>query len=261
MQVFKNIYEYRELLKTNIKKDIRGKYKGSFLGVLWSFLNPLLQVVVYWIVFPYLMRGTPIPNYLCYLVIGIIPWTFLTSVVSQGTPCIKNNAGIIKKVYFPREILPISQVLSSLINFFISCIIIIIFCVGTGAGISYHIIFLPIIAIIQTIFNLGINFLLSALNVYVQDIEYIVTFVINMAFYGTPILYSLETLNNAPSFLVKLVQLNPMTTIIEAYRNIFMYHEFPLLKPLLLVFILSIIILIFGYLVFKKLEKGFAEEM
>lgn len=261
MQVFKNIYEYRELLKTNIKKDIRGKYKGSFLGVLWSFLNPLLQVVVYWIVFPYLMRGTPIPNYLCYLVIGIIPWTFLTSVVSQGTPCIKNNGGIIKKVYFPREILPISQVLSSLINFFISCIIIIIFCVGTGAGISYHIIFLPIIAIIQTIFNLGINFLLSALNVYVQDIEYIVTFVINMAFYGTPILYSLETLNNAPSFLVKLVQLNPMTTIIEAYRNIFMYHEFPLLKPLLLVFILSIIILIFGYLVFKKLEKGFAEEM
>ena len=103
--------------------------------------------------------------------------------------------------------------------------------------------------------------MLSALNVYVQDIEYIVTFVINMAFYGTPILYSLETLNNAPSFLVKLVQLNPMTTIIEAYRNIFMYHEFPLLKPLLLVFILSIIILIFGYLVFKKLEKGFAEEM
>lgn len=260
MNVFQNIYEYRELLKTNIKKDIRGKYKGSFLGVLWSFLNPLLQVVVYWIVFPYLMRGTPIPNYLCYLVCGIIPWTFLTSVVTQGTACIKNNAGIIKKVYFPREILPISQVLSSLINFFISCLIILIFCIGTGAGVSYHLVFLPIIAIVQTIFNLGISFILSSVNVYIQDVEYIVTFIISMAFYGTPILYSLDTLADS-QFLVQLVKLNPMTTIINSYRDIFLFHQIPDFKALFLVFLVAFILLIIGYLVFKKLEKRFAEEL
>ena len=100
MHIFKDIYDYRELLKTNVKKDIRGKYKGSFLGVLWSFINPLLQVVVYWIVFPYLMRGAGGDNYLVYLITGLIPWTFFLTTVSAGTTSIKANAGIIKKVYF-----------------------------------------------------------------------------------------------------------------------------------------------------------------
>lgn len=129
MTLFKQLYAYRELLKTNIKKDIRGRYKGSFLGILWSFINPLLQVVVYWIVFPYLMgRGAMDgQNYLIYLITGLIPLTFFMTVVSQGTTCIKANAGIIKKVYFPREILPISMVASGLVNFFISCIIILVF--------------------------------------------------------------------------------------------------------------------------------------
>ena len=121
MSIFKNLYNYRELLKTNVKKDIRGRYKGSFLGILWSFLNPLLQVVVYWIVFPYLFgRGVTGENYLIYLITGIIPWTFFMTSVNMGTSSIKANGGIIKKVYFPREILPISVVLSGLVNFFIS---------------------------------------------------------------------------------------------------------------------------------------------
>ena len=160
MQVFKNIYDYRELLKSNVKKDIRGKYKGSFLGVLWSFLNPLLQVLVYYIVFPYLMRGATIPNYIVYLVTGIIPWSFFSTVISIGTTTIKANEGIVKKVYFPREILVISQVLSGLVNFFISCIIVVFFCLAFDVGISIHIVFSPIIAIIQAILSLGILFIL-----------------------------------------------------------------------------------------------------
>ena len=120
MKLFKNLYAYRELLKTNIKKDIRGRYKGSVLGILWSFINPLLQVVVYWIVFPYLMgRGAMDgENYLIYLITGLIPWSFFMTTVGAGTTIIKSNAGIIKKVYFPREILPISTVASGLVNFF-----------------------------------------------------------------------------------------------------------------------------------------------
>ena len=116
MQLFKNLYNYRELLKSNVKKEIRGKYKGSFLGVLWSFVNPLLQVAVYAIVFPYIMR-IQTDNYLIYLIIGIIPWTFFTTVINQGMITVRMNAGIIKKVYFPREILPISVAVSGLINF------------------------------------------------------------------------------------------------------------------------------------------------
>lgn len=256
----KEIFNYRELLKTNVKKDIRGKYKGSVLGILWSFLNPLLQVVVYWIVFPYLFRAASMDNYLCYLVTGIIPWTFFTTVINGGTMSMKANAGIIKKVYFPREILLISQVLSGIVNFLISCIIIVIFCVLTGAGLSYHIVFLPVLVLIQSMLSLGIIFILSAINVYVQDVEYIVQFILNMAFYGTPILYQVDMFSNAGA-LLKLIAWNPMTILINAYRDIFFYHNWPQVKGLAAVCVLSLIVLGIGYAVFKKLEKGFAEEL
>ena len=108
--MIREIYNYRELLLSNIKKNIRGKYKASALGVLWSFVNPLLQVLVYAIVFPYLLRNTG-DNYLIYLVTGIVPWTFFSSTITECVGTIKNNAGIIKKVYFPRIILPLSTVL------------------------------------------------------------------------------------------------------------------------------------------------------
>src|SRR5574344_2114354 len=116
MDVFGRLYNYRELLKTNVKKDIRGKYKGSFLCVLWSFINPLLMVLVYAIVFPYIMRVQQ-ENYLIFLIVAIIPWTFFTTVISQGTISILSNAGVIQKVYFPREIVPISVATSALVNF------------------------------------------------------------------------------------------------------------------------------------------------
>ena len=148
MNVFKELYRYRELLKTSIQKEIRGKYKGSILGVLWSFLNPLLMVLVYAIVFPYLMRMTQ-DNYLVFLIVGVIPWVFFTNVVTSGCNCVWINGNIIKKVYFPREILPISVVGAGLVNFAISCIIILIFCLFSGIGFSFNILWLPLVALVQ----------------------------------------------------------------------------------------------------------------
>ena len=261
MHIFKDIYDYRELLKTNVKKDIRGKYKGSFLGILWSFINPLLQVVVYWIVFPYLMRkGAGGDNYLVYLITGLIPWTFFLTTVSSGTTSIKANAGIIKKVYFPREILLISQVVSGLVNCFISCIIIIVFCFAFGFGISIQILMLPVVAFIQALLILGIILILSSLNAYVQDLEYIVSFLLTMGMYATPVVYDLSLLDGA-GVLGKIIRMNPLTIIVMSYRDIFMYHVWPPMKQLGAVFILALVILVIGYMVFKKLEKGFAEEL
>ena len=189
--MFKNLYQYRELLKTNVQKEIRGKYKGSFLGILWSFLNPLLMVLVYAIVFPYIMR-TNIDNYLVYLITGVIPWNFFTTCITTGCNCVWINGGIIKKVYFPREILPISVVVAGLINFLISCVIILLFVLFSGIGFSIQLLWLPLIAIIQAILSLGLLFILSAINVYVRDIEYIVGFFLNLLFYATPILYTVD---------------------------------------------------------------------
>ena len=128
MNLVRDIKNYFEFLKSNVKKDIRGKYKGSFLGILWSFINPLLSVLVYAIVFPYIMR-MKVENYLIYLITGMIPWTFFTSAINTGIISVLSNADIIKKVYFPRIILPISAVTSALVNFGISCIIVLIFCI------------------------------------------------------------------------------------------------------------------------------------
>ena len=256
--MLKELYNYRELLKTNIRKDIRGRYKASVLGVLWSFINPLLTVLVYAIVFPYLMRSTA-ENYIVYLVTGIIPWTFFQTVLNQCVTCIKGNAGIIKKVYFPRVILPISAMCSGLINFFISCVIILAFCIFWKVGISWHIIFVPLIAVIQGLFALGLGLALGAIDAYFQDLEYIVNFLTQLLFYGTPIVYELSQFSSQ-SLIAHAVRLNPMTTIMNSYRDVFLYHQTPDLQALAIVAVVTLAVVFVGYLIFRKLEKGFAEQ-
>ena len=255
--MFKELYNYRQLLKSNVSKEIRGKYKGSFLGVLWSFVNPLLMTLVYAIVFPFILKSTQ-PHYVTFIVIAILPWTWFTSVISQGTNTIVVNGGIIKKVYFPREILPISIVTSGLINFLISCLIIVIFLICSGIGFSWNIVFLPLIVLTQYILQLGLIFITSSIDVYIRDAEYIIAFIVSMVFYGTPILYSSDLF---PAKVGWLLNLNPLTTIIESYRNIFYYQTMPDFKALGIVFLVSCFILFIGYKIFKKLEKGFAEEL
>ncbi len=257
MSIFKNLYQYRELLKTNVQKEIRGKYKGSFLGVLWSFLNPLLMVLVYALVFPYIMR-VPVDNYLVFLIVAIIPWNYFTTVITTGSNCVWMNAGIIKKVYFPREILPVSVILAGLINFLISCFIILIFLIFSGIGLSIQILWLPLIVILQSILSLGLLFILSAINVYVRDVEYIVTFFLNLLFYGTPILYTADLF---PEKIRFLLYLNPVAHLIDAYRSIFYYQQIPNIFSIIYLVVISLASFLIGYFVFRKLEKGFAEEV
>ena len=255
--MFKELYNYRQLLKSNVSKEIRGKYKGSFLGVLWSFVNPLLMTLVYAIIFPFILKSTQ-PHYVTFVIIAVLPWTLFTSVISQGTNTIVVNGGIIKKVYFPREILPISIVTSGLINFLISCLIIAIFLICSGIGFSWYVIFLPLIVLVQYILQLGLIFITSSIDVYIRDAEYIIAFLVSMLFYGTPILYSSDLF---PAKFNWLLKINPLTTLIESYRDIFYYQTMPNLQALGIVFIGSCLILVIGYKVFKKLEKGFAEEL
>lgn len=256
--MIKNLYNYRQLLKSNIQKEIRGKYKGSFLGILWSFVNPLLQVLIYALVFPFIMKNTQ-DNYVVFLIIGILPWTWFVTSINQGTPCILFNAGIIKKVYFPREILPISVVASGLINFLISCIVIILFLLFSGIGFSIYLLFVPFIILIQFILTLGILLITSAVDVYIRDAEYIINFIVNMLFYATPILYSPDIFAGSPiSWLFKI---NPLAVIMTGYRDALFYQVMPNLSSLFIILIVSIIVLIVGIAVFRKLEKGFAEEV
>ncbi len=257
MSIFKRLYQYRELLKTSIKKDIGGKYKNSFLGVIWSFINPLLQITVYAIVFPLIMRNN-IENYTVFMVCGLIPWTFFSSVVNRTSFVMVENGNIIKKVYFPREILPISLVTSEAITFIISTIIIIGFVLAFGVGITWLIVFYPLLLLAEYVLLIGISLIVSSVTVYFRDLQHFIGVFLQLLFYGTPIVYSLDFI---PEHLRWIFKLNPMTYIIQGFRDIFYYHQVPQVKEILMVIVVGIILTIVGYGIFNKLQKRFAEEL
>ena len=259
MKVFKDLYNYRELLKTSVKKDIGGKYKHSFLGVLWSFINPLLQILVYALIFPLVMKnGGSYKDYTVFMVCGLIPWAYFTTVINRASFIMIENGNILKKVYFPRSILPLSLVTSETINFLVSCIIILAFIVIKGFGISKFILFFPLVLLIQYVLLLGIALIFSAVTVYMRDIQHFIGVVLQLLFYATPIVYSIDTI---PENFRWILKWNPMTYIIEGYRAIFYNQTMPDLKALGILGVISILILIVGYLLFNKLQKRFAEEL
>lgn len=257
MKIFKELYNYRELLKTSIQKEIRGKYKKSFLGIFWSFLNPLLQLAVYAFIFPMILKNEQ-DNYIMFLFVALIPWTFFTTAVNQGTDVVVQNGNIVKKVYFPRTILPISVVTSAAINFMISTIIVIILAIFTGLGISKYILFYPLVLLIQYLVTLGIVLMLSSITVYLRDLQHIIGVVIQVLFYATPIVYAPSSIPQQFSFILTL---NPMSHVINAYRDIFYYQQMPNLQSLLIVLLVGVVLCVLGYMIFTKLEKRFAEEL
>ncbi len=257
MKVFKELYKYRELLKNNIKKEIRGKYKGSWLGVVWTFLNPLLMLLVYSIVFPYILRVN-VEHYTIFMMVALVPWTFFTTAVQTGTGSVVENGAILKKVYFPREIIPISVVTSALINFLITCIIMFLFILFSGVGFSVHLLLFPGLVLIQYIITLAIVFVLSAINVYIRDVDHFVSIIITLAFYVTPIVYKADMLPAKFSWALKV---NPMAQLIEGYRAILYSHEMPDVRMLGIWAIISLVILVIGYVIFKRSERKFVEEL
>ena len=257
VKVFKELYNYRELLKNNIKKEIRGKYKGSWLGVVWTFLNPLLMLLVYSLVFPYILRVN-VENYTIFMMVALVPWTFFTSSVQTGTGSVVVNGALLKKVYFPREIIPISVVTSAMINFFITCIIMFVFILISGVGFSIHCLLFPLLVLLQYIITLAIVFILSALNVYIRDVDHFVSIIIMLAFYVTPIVYKADML---PAKFSWALNINPMAQLIEGYRSIFYYHQMPNMQMIGIWTIVGVLMLVLGYLIFKKSEKRFVEEL
>lgn len=255
--IFKNLYNYRELLKTTVKKEVRSKYKNSFLGVLWSFLNPLLQIMVYAVIFSLILSNQQ-PHYAIFLCCGLIPWTFFSSAINKAAFTFIENGNIIKKVYFPREIIPISVVTGETVNFLISTLIILGFVVLGGIGISKYILLYPFILLTQYLIILAIAFVISSICVYLRDLQHFIGIALQLLFYAAPIVYAPSSI---PENYQWILQFNPMTYIINAYRDIFYYQTMTDLKPILIVFIIAIIGCILGYCIFEKLQKGFAEQL
>ncbi len=263
MNRLKEIYDYREMIFSLVRKELRGRYKGSALGFLWTFINPLLQLLVYTLVFSVIMRSG-IEQYYIFLFVALVPWMFFSSALTGGATCVITSQDMIKKIYFPREVLPISYITSGFVNMILTYIVVFIVLVISGFGLNFKaLLFLPIIMIIEYFLALGIAFLASALSVYFRDLQYILS-IISMAWqFLTPVMYGQEMvesqLENHPVFLY-IWNLNPTTPMINAYRDILYYKRVPELNTLISAVVLGAIVLIIGYISFGKLQKRFAEQ-
>lgn len=256
--MFCNIYRYREMLINMVRRDLRGKYKGSILGFLWTFINPLLQLVVYTIVFSNIMR-MGVSNYEIFLFVALIPWMFFSTSVLSGAGSIIYNQSLVTKIYFPREILPLSVVTSNFINMIYCSVIVLAVVLFYHMNLNLEVWFiLPVIAFIEYILVIGIVLIVSALTVYFRDLEHILGIIIMAWQFLTPVMYPESFV---PSQYQAILYLNPMTPIIISFRDVLYYGKMPVVENLVYAFLWSLIIFICGFLLFGKLQKDFAEEL
>ena len=258
ISLLKEIYAYREMLVSLVHRDLRGRYKGSVLGFAWTFINPLLQLGVYTIVFSVIMRNG-IKDYYLYLFVALIPWIFFSSSISGGAGCIRGQADMTKKIYFPREIIPLSFVTSQFVNMLLSLVVVFAVLIISGKGINpISLLYLPLIMIIEYILALGMTLLISGISVYLRDLEYFIGVLMMLWQFLTPVMYGLDSV---PERLLGLFFLNPMTSIIVAYRDILYFKQIPDLHTLLSAVVFGIVFLGIGFLSFNHLKKHFAEEL
>ena len=186
MQHLKELYEYREMIFSLVRKDLRGRYKGSVLGFLWTFINPLLQLVVYTIVFSVIMRAS-YEQYYLFLFVALVPWMFFSSSVTDGASSILREKDMVKKIYFPREVLPIATVTSAFVNMILTFIVVFGVVIIAGRGIHIHaMLCLPIVMIVEYILCLGIALIVSSITVYLRDLQYILGIFVMALQYLTP---------------------------------------------------------------------------
>lgn len=256
MKQIKELYEYREMIASLVKKDLRGRYKGSVLGFLWTFINPLLQLLVFTLVFSIIMRAG-YEQYYLFLFVALVPWMFFASSVQDGSTSILREKDMVKKIYFPREVLPIATVTSGFVNMLLTFIVIFAVLIISGRGINpVALLCLPIVMIVQYILCLGAALIVASLTVYLRDLQYILGILIMALQYMTPVMYGSDMV---PDWAMPIFNMNPLTPVIEIYRDILYYKQIPQLSSLMLALGVGLIAVVLGEFLFTKLQKGFAE--
>lgn len=255
-EIFTN-KQHRQLLSELTKREIAQRYKQSILGYFWVILNPLAQMLVMSFVFSKLFNvvGLGVP-YSVFLFAGLLPWTLFSSSLISATNALVGNAGLLSKIYFPREILVASTILSKIVDYFLASIIFIIMMIIFKVQITWNILWFVPIFMIQNLFTYAIGIILSAFNLFYRDIQYLLSLVLLIWMYLTPIVYSTETFPNDYRWIF---QFNPMAIIINAYRQVILAGGLPNFVSLGVAAVLSSILFILAFRLFKKLEGQFAD--
>lgn len=253
----RELYKYRALIASLVSKELKGRYRGSLLGMCWTFLNPLLLMAVYALVFAVYMR-IEMEHYTVYMLAGLLPWLWFSASLTEGMSSITASGDLLTKSLFPAQVLPATKVVANLVNFILSLPMLLIFIFIYRIGLGSALFYLPAVVFVQFLFTVGLVYMFSAVNVRFRDVQHILANVLLLWFFLCPVIYPLKLIPEQYRFTFYL---NPMAVLISGYQDIFIYNRVPDPRALGIVLILSLAILYLGIQVFERRKEYFAEEI
>jgi len=259
----RQLFRYRALISSLVARELKARYRGSVLGFFWSFVNPLLLLVIYTVVFTVVLPGVHPPElepYAVFMFCGILPWTWFSSSLLESSNVLVAGGNLIKKVLFPAEVLPIVTVLAGLVHFCLGLPILAAFLIYYRVPVTpTDLLWLPLIVAIQLVLTVGLALLVSALTVHFRDVRDLLANLLTLWFFATPIIYPIT---QAPERVRRLLNLNPFTHLVIAYQEV-LFKSGPFMQSnrLLAVGAASLVVLLFGYFVFDRLRDTLAEEV
>jgi lipopolysaccharide transport system permease protein len=259
----RRLLRYRGLVQSLVARELKARYRGSVLGFFWSFINPLLLLLIYTFVFTEVLPGThpaDIEPYALFMFCGILPWTWFSSSLSESANVLISNGNLIKKVLFPAEILPIVTVLANMVHFFLGLPILVAFLVYYWRPLTPgELAWFPAVVLVQLVLTTGLALILSSLTVHFRDIKDILGNLLTFWFFATPVIYPMT---QAPGFARQLLNLNPFTHLAISYQEILFYPgPFGHWKWLVAIGAGSILLFFVGFFLFDRLRDSFAEEV
>jgi len=254
------LFRYRLLIQSLVSRELKARYRGSILGFFWSFINPLLQLLTYGLVFTKILPGVhpkQIEPYLLFFFCGLLPWTWFQASLAEASGVLISGGNLIKKVLFPAEVLPVVTVLANLAHFLLGLPVLIALLLLYGR-LSWTALLVPLPLLVQLVLTLGLALLISALTVHFRDIQSILTHVLHLWFFATPVLYFY---GNLGGWVRTILRLNPMTHLLVSYQQMFFHDSFDHWRGLLAAAMVSLLCFALGAFLFERLRDTLAEEV
>jgi lipopolysaccharide transport system permease protein len=262
INLVKDIWKFRFALLNLILKDFRIRYRNMSLGILWSIINPLVMLGVLIFIFTYVYPREGEQYFPIFVLLGLIAYNFLSLSVTVATSSVVDNAPLVKKVIFPRIILPLSVVFSQVIHFVIMCGLLVAFLIAFQVPWSLYMVWLPVVYAILLIAIIGLSLICSALNVYYRDVQYLVTSLLTVLFWFSPVFYSLTNAHqNMPKLMYGIYLLNPLAGCIDATRKAVLLQMHPDTVSLGIAAGVSVFLLVFGIALFQRIQGNFADRL
>ena len=257
IQDLKEIYDCRSILRALVLKNLFGRYKNSAVGFAWHFVLPVIMMCVYYVVFN-TIRASAVPNFWVYMSSGLFPFTFMISNLNRGPAAITANSGMVKKMYFPRSILVLSEVISDFIVMLIGYVMVFAGMIVIGHDIGLSVIILPLFLVLMAVFVTGYVLFLSSVCVYVRDLQYLINSLSMVFFFITPLYFMMSDVDG---IFALIIALNPFAYYVQAFEQILYFGEFPDLNIMLMCVAMPLASIAIGTTVFRRLRRGFAERL